>query len=110
MVVLHLGTLARLGPAVEFLLELLVGSLWFLSHGFVGTPAQRSDIRGRSHATPAAFLCYICHPHGTRPAGGAAAGPSTLRSLLSTVQPGGHRSAHVWRLFCSHLPALWHAP
>ena len=41
------------------------------------------------------LLCYICHPHGTKPGARAAKGPPTCGSLLPTVRVRGNGSTHV---------------
>jgi len=55
---------------------------------------------------PDSLLCYIWHPHGTKPASRPGTWLPTFRSLLSTVRPRSDRPAYLWRLRCGHLPGL----
>src|SRR5246127_3174578 len=52
------------------------------------------------------LLCYIWHPHGTKPASGPGTGLRAIDALLSAVRPRNKRPADLWRLCSGHLPGL----
>src|ERR1039458_7623304 len=101
MMALHLRAFARSGPAVEFVLQLVVGSLRFVGHGrFNCSPRHLGGCRGgvpasqwrRGTATTAA----AAHPERSRRDGGAT---SMLQDRKSTRLNSSHLGIS-YAVFC----------